>query len=93
MMLALWIAMTFLRPLARAMPECRHRSLEGNFVALERIEQLFRNRRAMFLQCLGFRSAGFPFDIDAGTLDYFERRLGNFRADAITGNQCESMFH
>jgi len=38
----------------------------------------------MFLQCLGARQTSFPFDIDTGGLDDFKRRLGNFRADAIT---------
>ena len=70
---------------------CGDRPLECDFVPLDRLEQFVGQRVAEFLQRQSARVMRLPFDLDAGSFDHAHDRGGDFRTDAIAGNQCDTM--
>ena len=62
---------------------------------LRRIESssVLRQRFAKFLQRLRARVVSLPFNLDARSFDDAHYVGGDFGADAVAGNQCDTMFH
>ncbi len=72
----------------------RHlRAFECDLVALDRFDRRFGQRRAVFLLRLSAEDVRFPFDIDARRLDNPNRCRDDLRADAVAGDECNSVFH
>jgi glycine oxidase len=69
----------------------RNRTFQADFVYLDRFEQLVRQSLAELVQSLLAGNVLFPFDRDAGSFDDANNGGRDFGADAIAGNQCDTM--
>src|SRR5262249_8525374 len=66
-------------------------SFERDLVAQNRIEQFLRQCFTEFFEGLGAREMSFPLNFNARRFDDPHYACGDFRADAVARNQCDSM--
>ena len=69
------------------------RPLERNLVSQDRIKQCLRQGFAKFFQRLRAGVVSFPFNLYARSFNDAHYVCSDFGADAIAGNQCDTMFH
>ena len=71
----------------------RDRALQGDLVALDRLEDVVRERRAVLGHHGLARVDDLPFEGDAGRVEDASCRLRQLRADAVAGDQGDSVGH
>src|SRR5512132_1498044 len=69
------------------------RPLERDLVFQDRVKQSLRQRFAKFLQSLRAGVMSFPLDFYTRSFDDAHYVSGDFGADAVAGNQCDTMVH
>src|SRR6185436_9772128 len=68
-------------------------ALERDLVARDRIDQLFGQSLAKFLESLRARVMSLPFNFYTRSFEDPHNGCGYFGSNAIAGNQCDTMFH
>ena len=71
----------------------RHRSLERDLVAADRVDQLHRQRLAGPLEREDAGVVRLPVDRDARRLEDADDRVGDLGSDAVAGNQRDGVCH
>ncbi len=71
----------------------RDGAFKADLVAFDGFEQILGQRRAEFIQRLLAGDVLFPFNLYARSFDDAHDGGGDFGADAIAGNQCDTMRH
>ncbi len=71
----------------------RHRSLERDLVAADRLEELVRERLAVLLEGDHARDVAVPFDRYTRCIEDSEDRFGDFRPDAVARDEGDGVFH
>ena len=71
----------------------RHRPLQRDLVALDRVEQLHRQRLVEPLERQDAGIVAFPLDAEAGDVEDPDDGFGDFRPDAVAGNQRDDSGH
>ena len=71
----------------------RDRPLQRDLVALDRVEQRRRQRLAEPLERDHAGVVALPLDVDARRLEDPDDRLGDFRADAVAGDERDGVGH
>ena len=70
-----------------------HRSLQADPGAFDRFDQFLGNVFVVLGKGLGARLKNFPIELYPGRFKDANRRLGNFRPDAIARNECDFVSH
>ena len=70
-----------------------HRPLQGDAGALNRFDDLFGDVLPVLLESVGAYGEGFPFELDAGGFEDADGCVGNFRPDAVAGDEGDFVRH
>ena len=71
----------------------RHRALERDLVAADRVEERAGQRLVVALERGDSRVVAFPLDVDAGRLEDADDGGGDFRPDAVAWNERDDVTH
>ena len=70
-----------------------YRPFQRNVGAFDRLDQFLGNVFVILLKGLGARLKNFPFELEAGRFQNANRGLGDFRANAVAGDESDLVSH